>query len=154
MAPEVADSDIRTRNLAVVQDQFFGEAPIDRLTLMSEDCEWWNGMGKFPGAPGQTVFRGRQEIGDHILGRAPAPRPVSGRKVDRYDLSTTEFHDVHVLADGPYVFRHHTYRATTLRGRDYENVYGFLFRFDDDGPDRSGLGALGHADGVGDVVQR
>ena len=31
------------------------------------------------------------------------------------------------------MFRQHGYTATTLGGRDYANVYGFLFRFDDDG---------------------
>ena len=40
-------------------DQFFdGPRELDRLSLMSDDVEWWNGLGKFPGAPGQTVFRG------------------------------------------------------------------------------------------------
>ena len=68
-----------------------------------------------------------------MLGRAPSPTPQTGRKVDRYDLTTARFHDVHTVADGPYVFRQHGYTATTLGGRDYANFYGFLFRFDDDG---------------------
>jgi nitroreductase len=68
-----------------------------------------------------------------VLGRAPAPPQPNGRRVDRYDLRTISFDDVRTIADGPYVFRQHTYRATTMRGRPYENVYGFLFRFDDEG---------------------
>ena len=76
---------------------------------------------------------GKDEIGRVVLGRAPSPTPLSGRKVDRYDLTTARFHDVHTIADGPYVFRQHGYTATTLGGRDYANIYGFLFRFDGDG---------------------
>jgi nitroreductase len=86
-----------------------------------------------PAAPGQTVFRGKDEIGRIILGRAPSPPQPNGRPVDRYDVSTKTFADVRTIVDGRYVFRQHTYRATTHRGRPYENLYGFLFRFDDDG---------------------
>ena len=123
----------RVHNLGVVEQFFGGGRDLDRLSLMAEDCEWWNGIGKFPSAPGQTVFRGRDEIGRIVLGRAPSPPQPNGRHVDRYDLSTMSFADVETIADGPFVFRQHTYRATTRGGRPYENVYGFLFRFDDDG---------------------
>jgi nitroreductase/ketosteroid isomerase-like protein len=123
----------RDHNLHVVEQFFGGPRDLDRLTLMSADCEWWNGLGKFPTAPGQTIFRGHQQIGDHVLGRTAAPTPLSGRRVDRYDLTTAAFADVVVTADGPYVFRQHTYTATTRAGRHYENAYGFLFRFDNDG---------------------
>ncbi|MCU0273277.1 MAG: nitroreductase family protein, partial [Acidimicrobiales bacterium] len=126
-------ADQRARQLDVVEQFFSGPRELDRLSLMSDDVEWWNGMGKFPGAPGQTVFRGKEEIGAQVLGRAPAPPQPNGRRVDRYDLRTISFDDVRTIADGPYVFRQHTYRATTMRGRPYENVYGFLFRFDDEG---------------------
>ena len=122
----------REQILAVVDDFFDGPATLDRLSLMSDDVEWWNGMGKFPVAPGQTVFRGKEEIGNVLLGRAPSPRQPNGRAIDRYDLSTKSFADVRTIVDGNHVFRQHTYRATTMRGRPYENVYGFLFRFDDD----------------------
>ena len=37
--------------------------------------------------------------------------------------------DVLVLADGDYVVRQHTMRAKTRAGRDYSNVYCFVFRF-------------------------
>jgi nitroreductase/ketosteroid isomerase-like protein len=129
----MTSTDDRTRHLAVVDQFFDGPRSLDRLSLLSADVEWWNGIGKFPSAPGQTVFRGRDEIGRVVLGRAPAPPMPNGRRTDRYDLTTARFHDVHVMADGPYVFRHHRYTATTIAGRSYENVYGFLFRFDADG---------------------
>ena len=105
-------------HLHVVKQFFDGPRDLDRLSLLSDDCEWFNGIGKFPAAPGQTVFRGKDEIGRVILGRAPSPTPVTGRKVDRYDLTTARFHDVETIADGPYVFRQHGYTATTVGGRD------------------------------------
>jgi nitroreductase/ketosteroid isomerase-like protein len=123
----------RAQNLEAVERFFTAGRDVDRLSFMSDDVEWWNGLGKFPAAPGQTIFRGKDEIGARILGRAPSPRQPNGRHVDRYDLATISFHDVHTVADGPYVFRQHTYRATTMKGRPYENVYGFLFRFTADG---------------------
>jgi nitroreductase/ketosteroid isomerase-like protein len=123
----------REQQLEAVDQFFDGPRELDRLSLMSDDVEWWNGLGKFPGAPGQTVFRGRDEIGAQVLGRAPAPPQPNGRRVDRYDLATLSFDDIHTIVDGAYVFRQHTYRATTMRGRPYENVYGFLFHFTDDG---------------------
>lgn len=112
---------------------FEGPRDLDRLTLMSDDVEWWNGLGKFPAAPGKTVFVGKDEIGRLVLGRAPSPRQPNGRRVDRYDLATMKCEDVRVISEGDFVFRQHNYSATTMGGRAYENVYGFLFRFDADG---------------------
>ncbi len=129
---EVSSED-RERNIAVVESFFTAGREVDRLSFLADDCEWWNGLGKFPAAPGKTVFTGHGEIGAYILGRAPSPPQPNGRRVDRYDLSTISFHDVLTIADGPYVFRQHVYRATTNGGRPYENTYGFLFRFADDG---------------------
>ena len=43
-------------NLEVVEQFFNGPRDLDRLSLMSDDCEWFNGIGKFPAAPG--VWRG------------------------------------------------------------------------------------------------
>src|SRR5262245_51642197 len=79
-AGEMAD---RETQVAVVEQFFEGPADLDRLSLLHDDCEWWNGIGKFPGAPGQTVFRGKQEIGDVVLGRMPAPRPPDRPNVGR-----------------------------------------------------------------------
>ncbi len=120
-------------NRETVEQFFSGPRELDRLSLMSDDVEWWNGLGKFPAAPGQKVFRGKDEIGRILLGRAPSPRQPNGRHVDRYDLATLSFADVQTISDGSFVFRQHTYRATTMKGRPYENVYGFLFRFAEDG---------------------
>ena len=121
------------RNKSAVEQFFVAGREVDRLSFMTEDIEWWNGLGKFPAAPGQTVFRGKDEVGARILGRAPSPPQPNGRRIDRYDLSTISFHDVHTISDGPYVFHQHLYKATTIGGKPYENVYGFLFRFTEDG---------------------
>ncbi len=86
-----------------------------------------------PVGAGSDGVPGRDEIGALVLGRAPAPPLPTGRRVDRYDLSTAAFHDVVTLSDGPHVFRQHRYTARTRQGRDDENHYGFLFRFADDG---------------------
>lgn len=125
--------DTQERNKATIARMFESPPEFDRLTLFADDVEWWNGIGKFPSAPGQTVFRGKQEIGDVILGRAPAPKPKTGRRVDRYNTATKQYRDVLTIADGDYVFRQHEYAATTVRGRQYSNSYGFLFRFNRDG---------------------
>jgi nitroreductase len=127
------DVNDRDHHLDTVDRFFNGPLDIDRLSFMSDDCEWFNGLGKFPAAPGVTVFRGKDEIGRVILGRAPSPPPPSGRKIDRYDLTTRRFDDIEIIADGAYVFRQHRYTVTTVGGRPYSNVYGFLFRFNDDG---------------------
>lgn len=123
----------REEHLEVVRQFFEGPRDLDRLTLLADDAEWWNWFGKLPAAPGQVVFRGKDEIGRILLGRAPSPPQPNGRPVDRYDLTTASFSDVRTIADGEYVFRQHTFRATTRGGRRYENVYGFLFRFAPDG---------------------
>ena len=68
----------REHNLEVVEQFFSGPRDLDRLSLMSEKAEWFNGIGKFPAAPGQTTFVGKDEIGRVVLGRAPSPTPITG----------------------------------------------------------------------------
>ena len=126
-------TDLATDHREVVRLFFEGDRSIDRLSLLSERCVWWNGLGRLPGAEGRTEFTGRDEIGEFLLARGGHHRLSTGEVVDRYDLTTARFADVVTIADGDFVFRQHTYTAKTLGGRDYENAYGFLFHFDDDG---------------------
>ena len=126
-------TDLATDHREVVRLFFEGDRSIDRLSLLSERCVWWNGLGRLPGAEGRTEFVGRDEIGEFLLARGGHHRLSTGEVVDRYDLTTARFADVVTIADGDFVFRQHTYTAKTLGGRDYENAYGFLFHFDDDG---------------------
>jgi nitroreductase len=126
-------SDLVTDHAETVRLFFEGDRSVDRLDLLAEGCVWWNGLGRIPGAEGTTEFAGRHAIGEFLLARGGHSRLTTGERVDRYDLATARFDDVVTIADGDYVFRQHTYRATTVGGRDYENVYGFLFHFDADG---------------------
>ena len=126
-------TDLATDHREVVRLFFEGDRSIDRLSLLSERCVWWNGLGRLPGAEGRTEFVGRDEIGEFLLARGGHHRLSTGEVVDRYDLTTARFADVVTIADGDFVFRQHTYTAKTMGGRDYENAYGFLFHFDDDG---------------------
>ena len=125
--------DVRARNTDAATRFFEGERSLDRTSLLAEDCVWWNGMGRLPSAEGKVEFVGRDEIADLLLGRGGHSRLSTGETVDRYDLTTAAFDDVITIADGDFVFRQHWYRATTIGGRDYQNMYGFLFRFRDDG---------------------
>jgi nitroreductase len=126
-------TDLATDHAETVRLFFEGDRSVDRLALLADDCVWWNGMGRIPGAEGTTEFVGRDQIGEFVLGRGGHHRLSTGEEVDRYDLSTARFDDVITTVDGPFVFRQHTYRAKTVGGRDYENVYGFLFHFGADG---------------------
>lgn len=133
MGMSVRTRNDEARNRDAVATFFEGDRSIDRLSLLASDCRWWNGLGRLPGAEGRTEFVGHGEIGEILLGRGGHGRLSTGETVDRYDLSTISFDDVVTIADSDYVFRQHTYRAKTVGGRDYENVYGFLFHFREDG---------------------
>ena len=126
-------SAVATDHAETVRLFFEGDRSVDRLALLADNCVWWNGLGRIPGAEGTTEFVGRDAIGEFLLARGGHGRLSTGETVDRYDLSTARFDDVVTIQDGDHVFRQHTYRATTVGGRDYENAYGFLFHFDRDG---------------------
>lgn len=121
------------RNLAVVERLFDTTNPEDKSLLFSEDAVWWNGL-PFVAANGRTEHKGRDAIRGILTGSTSGP---TGEKVDRgvdaYDVRTIRNEDVVVLADGDYVVRQHTMHAKTHRGRDYTNVYCFVFRFTSDG---------------------
>lgn len=125
-------SETEERNLRVVR-QFLGEeggGPDRKSELFAEDAVWWNGLPLIPGAEGQTEHRGRDAIANILPSETQAPRRPGG---DKYELGTMEIDDVVTLCDGDYVMRQQTFRAKTKRGQDYENVYCFVFRFNDDG---------------------
>jgi ketosteroid isomerase-like protein len=117
------------RNLATVE-QFFTARDLDRTTLFADDGVWWNGLPMIPGAEGQTEHRGIDAIRKILPSQRSGPLPP-GR--DSYVLSTNRFTDVVVLADGDHVVRQHTQHSETTLGRQYVNVYCFVFRFDHDG---------------------
>ena len=118
------------RNIDVTHRLFDTANREDKSLLFAEDAVWWNGL-PFVGAGGQTEHKGRDAIRGILTGATSGP---SARKtdsgVDAYDVSTIRNEDVVLLADGDYVVRQHTMYAKTHRGRDYTNVYCFVFRFD------------------------
>jgi ketosteroid isomerase-like protein len=118
------------RNIATVTAIFEAGPEFDRLAAFADDAVWWNGLPRIAGAPGTTEHRGKDAIG-RILGGAGTDRRAAG--VDAYDLTTTRYEDVVTLADGDWVVRQHTMHARTHGGRDYANVYCFVFRFAEDG---------------------
>ena len=85
---------------------------------------------------------GRDEIRRLLPSQNVGRRLPPGR--DSYDMSTAEIDDVITLADGDYVVRQQTFRATTVLGRRYENTYCFVFRFNDAGRDPVPHRALEH----------
>jgi ketosteroid isomerase-like protein len=119
------------RNLRVVR-QFLGEVPgpSDKAELFAPDGVWWNGLPMIPGAVGVTEHVGRDAIRNLLPSQTTSKLGKGG---DRYDLTTKQVDDVVTLADGDYVVRQQTFRARTLRGRQYENTYCFVFRFNDRG---------------------
>ena len=118
------------RNIAVVNAIFEAGPEFDRAGAFAEDAVWWNGLPRLPGAEGVTEHRGIAAI-RNILGGSG--RPHRGTGIDSYDLATNRFSDVLVLADSDFVVRQHTQHSKTLGGRDYRNVYCFVFRFDAEG---------------------
>jgi ketosteroid isomerase-like protein len=117
------------RNLDAVETLFDPPPGFDVASLFAPDAVWWNGLTRLPGLEG----RSNHDIGGirQILGSAGARRADSPS--DSYDLSTKSYEDVVVLVDGDWVVRQHTMRAKTHAGRDYVNVYCFVFRFDAQG---------------------
>lgn len=122
-----------TRNMRVVDQLFDTTSGDDKSLLFAEDATWWNGL-PFVGDPGETEHKGRAAIAAILTGSTAGPTEKKVHSgVDAYDVSTIRNEDVVVLADGDFVVRQHTMRAKTHRGRDYTNVYCFVFRFDDEG---------------------
>jgi ketosteroid isomerase-like protein len=124
-------TDTELRNLSVVR-QFLNEEPppADKSELFAQDGVWWNGL-PLAHPEGRTEHRGRDEI-RRLLPSQNANTPL-GPGRDKYDMSTAEIADVVMLADGDYVVRQQTFRAKTVHGKQYENTYCFVFRFNERG---------------------
>jgi ketosteroid isomerase-like protein len=127
--PEYTETELR--NLHVVR-RFLNEEPPpdDKSELFAEDGVWWNGLALIH-PEGGTEHRGREAIRRLLPSQNVGAKLLPGR--DRYDMSTAEIADVITLADGDFVVRQQTFRATTMRGRRYENTYCFVFRFNEKG---------------------
>jgi len=84
---------------------------------LSDDATWWvpQSAGKLLGRP----IKGRQNVLDLLCGES------------HYEVGTMKWEPHQVLSDENFVVVHCTLRATTRGGRDYENHYALLYRFDD-----------------------
>ena len=114
------------RNIHTVNQLFEGDADFDRVAIFDADAVWWNGLPHINSPPGNTEFRGIEAI-TALMASSGSPDNLA-RGVDAYDLATTTFEDVVVLADGDFVVRQHTQRSKTHSGRDYCNVYCFVVK--------------------------
>lgn len=118
------------RNLEAVAALFTPPPGFDPSGLFAEDAVWWNGLPRLKDAEGTCEHRGLPAI-QKILFAAGTDLRRFG--IDAYDLSTTRYEDVVTIADGDFVVRQHTMHARTHGGRDYSNVYCFVFRFGPEG---------------------
>lgn len=118
------------RNLGVVHDIFDPPPGFDFAAVIADDCVWWNALAEFPGAEGTTEHRGKARVLQILTG---AGADYSAQGIDSYDMSTRSYHNVVEICDGAYVFRQQLFRAKTHGGQNYENTYGFLFRFNGEG---------------------
>jgi len=117
------------RNIETVEKMFDTTSSEDKSLLFAEDAVWWNGL-PFVGEQGETEHKGRAAINAILTGAVSEPtKKKINSGVDAYNVSTIRNEDIVVLADGDYVMRQHTMRAKTHRGRDYTNVYCFVYRF-------------------------
>jgi ketosteroid isomerase-like protein len=124
-------SEAERRNVAQVDKLFEPPDGFDPAELFRDDAVWWNGLPYIAGNEGETEHKGIERI-KAILHGAGA-KQGGNRGVDSYDLTTTRYEDVVVMADGDLVLRQHTMHAKTHGGQDYTNVYAFVFRFDAEG---------------------
>ena len=122
-------SEQEKNNIASANSLFDGSCG-DPASLFADDAIWWNGLPRLPGLEGKTEHKGIETI-KKILYGAGQDQPNSG--TDSYDLSTNRFTDLLVIADNDYVMRQHTQHSKTNSGKDYKNVYCFVFRFNDQG---------------------
>ena len=122
-------SEQEKNNIASANSLFDGRCG-DPASLFAVDAIWWNGLPRLPGLEGKTEHKGIETI-KKILYGAGQDQPNSG--TDSYDLSTNRFTDLLVIADNDYVMRQHTQHSKTNSGKDYKNVYCFVFRFNDQG---------------------
>ncbi len=122
------------RNIEQTERLFDTTSGEDKSMLFAEDAVWWNGLPFVGATPGETEHKGRAAINSILTGATSGPsKKKTNTGVDAYDVSTIRNEDVVVLADGDFVVRQHTMRAKTHGGKDYTNVYCFVFRFNEDG---------------------
>jgi ketosteroid isomerase-like protein len=84
---------------------------------VADDVTWW--VPQSAGARGlDRPLRGREPVLELLCGES------------RYEIGTMVWEHHQVLHDDNFVIAHCSLRATTRSGRDYENQYALVYRFD------------------------
>jgi uncharacterized protein len=116
MTPE---EDARTRKEIVVR-LLTAIAERDRAAasrFIADDVTWW--VPQSAGERGlERPLRGRARVLELLCGES------------RYEVGTMTWEHHQMFHDGDFVIAHSSLRATTRSGRDYENQYALLYRFD------------------------
>ena len=85
---------------------------------LADDVTWW--VPQSAGARGlERPLRGREQVLELLCGES------------RYEVGTMVWDHHQLFHDGNFVIAHCSLRATTRSGRDYENQYALLYRFDE-----------------------
>jgi ketosteroid isomerase-like protein len=84
---------------------------------IADDVTWW--------APQSAVAHGLERP---LRGRGKVLELLCGES--RYEVGTMKWECHQVFHDDGFVIAHCSLRATTRSGRDYENHYALLYRFD------------------------
>lgn len=128
MAREYSAAELR--NLESVRRMMSPPPGFDIMTLFAEDAVWWNGLPRLHAPGASCEHRGIEAIRAIVSGSAKDRRDLG---IDAYDLSTVRYENVIEVVDGDRVVRQQTMYAKTQSGRDYCNVYCFVFEFDANG---------------------
>jgi ketosteroid isomerase-like protein len=84
---------------------------------LADDVTWW--VPQSAGAGGlERPLRGREGVLELLCGES------------RYEVGTMVWEHHQIFHDGNVVIAHSSLRATTRSGRDYENQYALLYRFE------------------------
>jgi uncharacterized protein len=112
--------DARTRKEIVVR-LLSAIAERDRAAAsrcIADDVTWW--VPQSAGERGlERPLRGRERVLELLCGES------------RYEVGTMVWEHHQLFHDGDFVIAHSSLRATTRSGRDYENQYALLYRFED-----------------------
>ena len=85
---------------------------------VADDVTWW--VPQSAGARGlDRPLRGREQVLELLCGES------------RYEVGTMVWEHHQMFHDANFVIAHSSLRATTRSGRDYENQYALIYRFDD-----------------------
>jgi uncharacterized protein len=117
----MAPDDVARTRKEIVMRLLTAIAARDRASAsrcIADDVTWW--VPQSAGARGlERPLRGRARVLELLCGES------------RYEVGTMVWDYHQVFHSDDFVIAHCSLRATTRSGRDYENQYALLYRFDD-----------------------